>query len=147
MPSLSAYEGVSRGLSYGTVPVSCIDEGQWREECSNGIFLQWQTSTRAIVVHSILFYIVLRLFNTYNSISITILFTLLNPGLLLTFPGLSAKECTNVSENGSYCVDLTKASAACEQCQSYFLSKSTNALRILIHGLVFVSFLKLSGTV
>ena len=144
-PTLDAYEAVTRGLSYGTNPQSCIDQGQWAPQCSNNFIWNWQTSSKAVVVHSILLYIVLRILRYQNQINLCVLFVLLSPGLLLTLPALTANECTGVSESGSYCTAIQSPGAACLQCQSILFSKSTNLARVLLHGMLFVLLAKISG--
>ena len=147
LPPLSPYEAVQRGLSYGSSPVSCIDQGLWAPECSNGIFMQFRTTSRAVTVHTILFYFFLRIFEINNAFNLSVWFLLLSPGLLLTFPPLTKANCADTAENGQYCPEVTSPGSACLQCQSWFLSKSTSFSRILIHGLVYCTIVYLTSNV
>ena len=156
LPSLNPQEAVDRGISYGTdgSTHSCITSGHWTtldlsDNCSRArsLFFSGQTSNRAIFIHSIIVYIIMKfIFHSSEPIKISVLFLLLSPGLILTLPALSASRCASkgVAENGHYCNKAIVETSACKMCQSITSSYSTDYWRVIIHSLIFALILYLS---
>ena len=147
LPSLSAREGVERGISYqNTNSVdSCVSVGEWipdKTPCdkAKSIFFSNQTTSFACLIHGLLFYIALKLFfNLKYKFEIAVLFILLCPGLLITLPNLSRSDCASVAENNNFCKanDLPVYSA-CKTCTNIIFSKSTNIKPVIVHALLFI---------
>lgn len=165
IPALSDTEVASRGIASGTTNTggTLCAANSTNAACTKAtsIWNSMQTSVPAAAVHAIVFAAVVWVFQSqmpqYGSLSVqnillvAIVFGVLSPGVLLTLPSLSQKECglgnRNVSETGAagsreFCDaitdPLTKADHPnCYKCTKFWNSEFSSPLAIIVHSIVF----------
>lgn len=147
LPRISPSQAVKKGLSYlnNDLATSCIDSGQWANECSKfkRVFFSGQTSQTSVYVHTIVYFLLtlcMHNLSMTNRLYFSILFLILSPGMFLSLPGMTKHDCAynGVAEGTFFCDAVATPLAACKNCQSWIMSDFTSWQQVIIHSLLFV---------
>lgn len=162
LPALSLGDIQSKGISTGAAGSATLCASvATGANCikAHDVWASGYTSHAAVLVHSLVFalvlymlpqYVGLRTFDNSSILTMTALFAVLSPGLLLTLPALTKVDCgidgkkvaeADGANQNEYCdaiAPITSAAAPkCNQCTSWFGSNHTAVVPVLVHSLVF----------